>query len=55
MRGCAASASSLLVLRCSRRDLGGAAERVLDRCEAFDEAGAAGEELGELVGGQLPR
>ena len=45
----------LLVLRRGERDLGGAAERVVGCRQAFHEAGAAGEEPSELVGGQLPR
>ena len=35
--------------------LGRCVERVLDLREPLDEAGASLEELGELVGGQLPR
>ena len=38
-----------------RRNLARVRERVLERREALDEAGAALEELRELVGGQLPR
>ena len=45
----------LLVLGRGQRDLGGASERIVDGCQALHEARAAGEQLRELVGGQLPR
>ena len=38
-----------------RRDLAGVIERMVGTGELLDERGASLEELGELVGGQLPR